>query len=626
MFEDSLPDAQQKAFWVASINESGAESPRVRATALMVAYPATPTPQVQIPVLSPVLGDMTLAAVANGLTLTFGVVPQTGGASVKQAKLRVKRVADGVATPATMDLRNTAEGGADSGLFQFNGIPANQYGARFVHTFEKPGRYFFSWALENEAGWSDWSSGDLYATGPQNVPDEHSVSTVDNIDDGPPFYTTVTTQAGADGNSVTVKLTRPTEHGKNLMWCIVILKNSGTGSWLPIDTTTSPGAVYYDGSAVAHKMNDAGMRIYRESGTGFGSAVAGHLCLLDVRGGAFNRNYCQWGVVTAVGSNYIDIQGGFRPKAFADLRIKIVKPIWAWATGGYLGVAGYWGKWIAGDNADSWTSDPIKVDSSIASVDAQVYFENTYSRSDCSATSTPSHSSNAVVVAKGINNTGVLGSPIKTASSGARVEFDPTFGIKGFNSSDSMVTQIDCGNGLLTMKSATSGARVEISGAAGTITAYDGTGLHTQLSGTCLATKYIETLADDSYLLVFNAGGTGGQGIAFYPKTQAVRAGIYNGVDADLVLSSSNTGLIKFNVNSTTNWGSVSGSGMNLASGLVYTINATQVVGARKTGWGAPTGTATRTTFATDTVTLIELARRMKGLIDDLTSHGLIGA
>lgn len=44
------------------------------------------------------------------------------------------------------------------------------------------------------------------------------------------------------------------------------------------------------------------------------------------------------------------------------------------------------------------------------------------------------------------------------------------------------------------------------------------------------------------------------------------------------------------------------------------------------TGWGAPTGTATRTTFATDTVTLIELARRVHALIDDLTTLGLIKA
>lgn len=51
-----------------------------------------------------------------------------------------------------------------------------------------------------------------------------------------------------------------------------------------------------------------------------------------------------------------------------------------------------------------------------------------------------------------------------------------------------------------------------------------------------------------------------------------------------------------------------------------------QILSTRKTGWAAPTGTATRTTFATGSVTLPQLAERVKGLIDDLTSHGLIGA
>jgi hypothetical protein len=52
----------------------------------------------------------------------------------------------------------------------------------------------------------------------------------------------------------------------------------------------------------------------------------------------------------------------------------------------------------------------------------------------------------------------------------------------------------------------------------------------------------------------------------------------------------------------------------------------TKVVGSRQTGWGAPTGTATRTTFATSTVTLEQLAERLHALIDDLTTHGLIGS
>jgi len=55
-------------------------------------------------------------------------------------------------------------------------------------------------------------------------------------------------------------------------------------------------------------------------------------------------------------------------------------------------------------------------------------------------------------------------------------------------------------------------------------------------------------------------------------------------------------------------------------------LNATQVISTRRTGWAAPTGTATRTTFATSTVTLPQLAERVKALIDDLTTHGLIGA
>jgi hypothetical protein len=57
-----------------------------------------------------------------------------------------------------------------------------------------------------------------------------------------------------------------------------------------------------------------------------------------------------------------------------------------------------------------------------------------------------------------------------------------------------------------------------------------------------------------------------------------------------------------------------------------YRVGTNNVVGSRKTGWTAPTGTATRTTFDTATVAVADLAERVKALIDDLTSHGLIGA
>lgn len=68
---------------------------------------------------------------------------------------------------------------------------------------------------------------------------------------------------------------------------------------------------------------------------------------------------------------------------------------------------------------------------------------------------------------------------------------------------------------------------------------------------------------------------------------------------------------------------SLAGS-LNLAAGKVFKINAVQVVGAKRTGWIAATGTATRSTFDTATVTLAQLAERVKALTDDLRVHGLI--
>lgn len=55
-------------------------------------------------------------------------------------------------------------------------------------------------------------------------------------------------------------------------------------------------------------------------------------------------------------------------------------------------------------------------------------------------------------------------------------------------------------------------------------------------------------------------------------------------------------------------------------------LGGAQLLTIRRTGWGAPTGTATRSTFDTATITLPQLAERMKALIDDLTTHGVIGA
>lgn len=66
--------------------------------------------------------------------------------------------------------------------------------------------------------------------------------------------------------------------------------------------------------------------------------------------------------------------------------------------------------------------------------------------------------------------------------------------------------------------------------------------------------------------------------------------------------------------------------GTTIDATTAYQVAGTQVLGARKTGWAAATGTATRTTFDTTTVTTAQLAERVKALLDDLISHGVIGA
>jgi hypothetical protein len=55
-------------------------------------------------------------------------------------------------------------------------------------------------------------------------------------------------------------------------------------------------------------------------------------------------------------------------------------------------------------------------------------------------------------------------------------------------------------------------------------------------------------------------------------------------------------------------------------------VDGVKVVGNRVTGWSAATGTASRASFDAGSVTVAQLAQRLKALLDDLISHGLIGS
>jgi hypothetical protein len=81
----------------------------------------------------------------------------------------------------------------------------------------------------------------------------------------------------------------------------------------------------------------------------------------------------------------------------------------------------------------------------------------------------------------------------------------------------------------------------------------------------------------------------------------------------------SNTGTFYFG---STHNGSLSWDGTNFA--LIG--GGVQVLGGQRHGWTAPTGTPTRSGYATSTATLTQVAEALKALIDDLMAHGLIGA
>lgn len=100
----------------------------------------------------------------------------------------------------------------------------------------------------------------------------------------------------------------------------------------------------------------------------------------------------------------------------------------------------------------------------------------------------------------------------------------------------------------------------------------------------------------------------------------------FYGASNNLRLRITSDGNVLINNTTGTERLSVTGSIQLTNTADSYKVGTDNVVGSRKAGWAAPTGTATRTTFNTTTVTTAQLAERVKALIDDLTSHGLIGA
>ena len=340
--------------------------------------------------------DLWALGSANGYDMVAGGGAWKYNLGIYEAEFRAKWFAT---KQTSVDLRTAAEGGTFVGgtatEILVTGAKASEVGFNWTwdgstQSPPVPGIWYYVFRLKNQVGWSVWSDGNNF---PQVVTSYVETGDPAQVDSGPPGDWTVSVEAGPTPGTVVVKATRPQTNGNVIFFVAFQLKNIATGSWLPIDSNTSPASILYDGSAVGHTFNKTAGTLTRNSGTFPSLGIVPALMLFDVRGGAFAHPYCQWagGDTANVGSTVITGLQNFRPDPAAnlsDIRIMIVTPPWEWASGGYLGYAAYkqLDYWTNGGDhtTQTFVSPPLAIPAgvSIANVGARVWFENPYSRAD----------------------------------------------------------------------------------------------------------------------------------------------------------------------------------------------------------------------------------------------------
>lgn len=385
-------------------------------------------------------------AVANGLDITSGCISLRNNATIVEAEFR------GTLMPAGSDLlpqdmRTVAEGGTwvPDGITKIQAtMNAGPGGAQYLFTSGSQARWYYAWRLRNGYGWSRWTDGN--AT-PQAVIQYVDTQPATLADVGPPSSWEVWVEEGPYTGTIVVHASRPKNNGRNLLWWGIQVKDADSGNWVALDSGVAPSQVKYDGSLVSHTLS-ADRLTLSKAASGWGTAVAGDLVLLDVRGTNFSVNYCQWAKVETVsGNQLIFTTPGFRPQVFVDLRVKIVKSPEAWIGSGYLGDqenAGIWPSgeeasmngglgigWILGDySTQEFVSTPIAIPSAVTNPEARVWFENIYCRSDDSTHSTGMS-----------GGTGILVSPTSWTDFNNRNLWTPIYPIATWGS----MTQEDAG-------------------------------------------------------------------------------------------------------------------------------------------------------------------------------------
>jgi hypothetical protein len=173
---------------------------------------------------------------------------------------------------------------------------------------------------------------------------------------------------------------------------VVQIKDANTGAWTTLLDGPDVDNVRFDGRLVPASINASRNILTFPGGTDLTSVKLGDLVVLDVRGGTWEELHSQWGVVKYIGTNALWISGYFNPRSLSDLRVIVIKPPWAWTTGGYLGGYsghGFWpqqkrdeNRFIGDTKTQEFSTTAIIIPSDITQPEARVWFENGYSRSD----------------------------------------------------------------------------------------------------------------------------------------------------------------------------------------------------------------------------------------------------
>jgi hypothetical protein len=353
--------------------------------------------------------DLWVIGIVNGPLITFGGGAWKWNTNIDLGEFRAWYCTLAGDPGGVADLRTPAEGGTlvhnGTTAFIVTGLAADWSGCQYSIDSASQGRWYFAFRLHNAAGWSVWSDGN---DTPSRVKDYRDTQPLDQQSDGPPEDWVMTWKPAPTGHGIISSATRPAIHGATIWGVVAQIKQKSVGSWIAIDDAS---VTLYDGSAVAHTLSNNGKRLTHAAG-GFGAAKVGSLILFDVRGGAFDQAYCQWGTISnyegwngtlatatvSVTATWIEVQGKFRGwpiTTLTDLRIKVVTPPWEWVAAGYFGAQpnrGIWAKWyidpISGLEGDStspnFESDPIDVPMAVdlSDIEVRYWFDNGYSRND----------------------------------------------------------------------------------------------------------------------------------------------------------------------------------------------------------------------------------------------------